>query len=213
MSALTRVYYGYVADVLGFLKRGFAFESAGRRYHFHGFKEPWHLENGVQEVFIRVFSDAARHSYDGVRPFRNYLYRIARNTVMDTFRARKKDVLDVEETTADDAPDAFDETSADPERDLYDKELEATVAVFVGNLDTETQPFFEARFRDHHSVEACARILGWSEYRVKREEKRIKKQFFHFLKDRGYFEGYRFEHQAAWQLTLALLVGAGGMIS
>ena len=40
----------------------------------------------VQEVFLRAFDERARLGYDGLRPYRPYLLRIAKNLRIDTAR-------------------------------------------------------------------------------------------------------------------------------
>jgi RNA polymerase sigma factor (sigma-70 family) len=208
--ALTRVYYAYVSDVLAFLKRGFVFNAGEKRFDFHGYKEPWHLESAVQEVFIKAFSMAARTAFDGIRPYRNYLFRIARNSVIDDFRNKKGDIFNIQERVAgDDDRVLLDKHEPfTPERELVDKQLMETVERYIDQLAAEIQPFFNARFKKGESVESCARRFGWSEYRVKREEKRIKKRFFSYLKESGYFEGYGLGNRRARNLAHTLLLMA-----
>lgn len=194
-SALHRLYAVYVKDIVEFLKRGFSFGASDRQLNFRGFKEPWQLENAVQEVFIRAFSEPARQGFDGIRPYRNYLFRIAKNTVIDAFRQKKSDALNVEEICALEEQEISEhQKTADPEQDLADKQLMAQVAAFVGGLEQEARSLFEVRFVQGASVEDSARILKWSEYKVKRGEAKIKKRFFLQLKENGYFEGYRYEN-------------------
>lgn len=205
--ALTRVYKAYLPDIFNFLKNGFAFNSKGNRYFFKGYREPWHLENAMQDIFSRAFSQSARDAYDGIRPYRNYLFRIARNTVMDAFRDQKKDLLNISDlepaldNTVSDHPDA-----ADPETLLFEKQLAEQVQQFTDQLPQELVAFFNARFNQGESVEGCAKRFGWSEHRVKREEKQIKKRFFCWLQERGYFRGYRYQNHRAMRLAGALLM-------
>jgi RNA polymerase sigma-70 factor (ECF subfamily) len=211
-SALTRLYSEYVNDVVEFLRRGFSFDAGPSRLHFRGFKEPWHLENAVQDVFIKAFSESARMSFDGIRPYRNFLFRIAKNTVIDDFRQKKSDALNVEEISSVDDQEVplFDET-LNPEQHIQDRQLRIRVEAFIGELDRDSRLLFDVRFIQGNSVEESARNLGWSEYKVKRDEKRIKKQFFHRLKDEGYFEGYRFENESVRSLISIVLTATFGM--
>ncbi len=205
-AALHRLYSVYVNDIVEFLKRGFTFDAGASRLHFHGFKEPWHLENAVQEVFIKAFSEAARMSYDGIRPYRNFLFRIAKNTVIDDFRQKKSDALNVDELSpVDDHESRLPDETVNPEQDLEDKQLRAKVEAYIDELDKETRSLFEVRFVQGESVEDSARMLGISEYRVKRDEKRIKKQFFQRLKEEGYFEGFRYENETIRSLITVML--------
>ena len=209
-AAMTRVYYAYVYDIIEFLRRGFAFDAGGKRYFFSGYSEPWHLESRIQEVFIKAFSERARLAYDGTRPFFNYLIRIARNSVMDDFRSRRRDALQIsEQADADEISETPGPHSDDPEQALKDKELTAIVQRFRAELDDSSKALFAVRFTDGSSVETSAATLGWSEYRVKREEKRIRKRFFSFLKTHGYLEGYRLiGPNVESALVCILLIGA-----
>jgi len=60
------------------LAGGVAFSVTG---DYHG------AADVVQEVFVRALSEKARTSYDGLRPYRPYLLRIAKNLMID--RARR----------------------------------------------------------------------------------------------------------------------------
>ncbi|MBI3178986.1 MAG: hypothetical protein HYZ27_04955, partial [Deltaproteobacteria bacterium] len=87
--ALTAVYHEYVASVVDVLTHGFQFESGGRTLRFAGFSDPLELEGCVQDIFVAVFSQSARHGYDGLRPFAPYVLQIARNRVIDELRRRR----------------------------------------------------------------------------------------------------------------------------
>ncbi len=203
---LTRLYALYVTDLVGFLKRGFTFNAEGRRLAFRGYKEPWHLENAVQEVFIKVFSENARNGYDGVRPFRNYLFRIAKNSVMDEFRRKRTDILSVEDAVvADDQPLDTESAPASQEQSMIDKQLKEQLDGFIAHLRPDDRALFELRFVQGECVETCAQKLRWSEYRVKRDEKRIRRQFFDRLKANGYFEGTSYKDPSVRALTVLLL--------
>ena len=146
-SALTRTYTEYLADLVGFLKSGFSFDAAGRQYAFRGYKEPWHLENAVQEVFIRAFSTRARVSYDGVRPYRNYLFRIAKNTVMDDFRKQKSDLLHIERTTAlDECEVPQEDAESGPEQRIIEQQLQVRIEEFAAGLNDTDRALFDVRF-------------------------------------------------------------------
>src|SRR5262245_19722724 len=93
-SALERVYAAYARDVAQQLKRGFTFQSGGRSCRFHGPPSAADLEDRVHDVFVRAFSDGARLAYDGLTPYKNYLYTVARNLVIDDFRKKERALVE-----------------------------------------------------------------------------------------------------------------------
>lgn len=209
-AALRDVYREYAGPLFGFLSRGFSFQSAGRSFSFPGFREPWELENAVQDVFVRAFSANARASYDGLRPYRTYLFTIARNVVIDGLRKRRHALVPLDDGDDETEGRRLDgDDGADPEDEAIQRELAAHVAAFVETLTAEERRLFEARFREGGSVEACADRLGASEFWVKRHEKRLRKRFFAWMRDRGWFEGFRYASGGLQRhLLLLLLRGA-----
>ena len=57
----------------------YSFNAREKQYAFNGYKKAWQLESAVQDVFLKAFRDTARLAYDGQRPFKGYLFTIARN--------------------------------------------------------------------------------------------------------------------------------------
>lgn len=212
-AALEAVYGEYIDSLCAMLKEGFAIEAAGKRFLFEGYREPWSLEAAAQEVFTRAFSPRARLSYDGLRPYRNYLFTIARNYVVDTFRKRRRSFVpldDLTEPTRDKIEESLD-TRGGPEDVAISREIAGLVSEFVSTLNEMERALFSLRFTRGLSVEVTAREAGVTEYRVKRTEKRIRSRFLRFMKQQGYFEGYRSAKPASMKVTLlALLMGGGG---
>src|SRR5262245_33995403 len=93
-AALTEVYRHYAPGVAELLRHGFAFGSAGEMRVFRGYRSSFDLENALQEVFARAFQESALLRYDGLRPYVNYIYAIARNYVIDQLRRRELLVID-----------------------------------------------------------------------------------------------------------------------
>ena len=194
-AALEAVYSEYSEQLFAMLKEGFAIESSEKRYLFEGYREPWHLETAAQEIFTRAFSPNARAAYDGLRPYKNYLFTIARNYVVDTFRKKKRSFVsldDVPEDKRDDADHSSLEKRSGPEEFALSGEIQGLIQKFVASLDAFEKKIFDLRFVSGRSVEASAREAGVSEYRVKRTERKIKSRFYHYMRRRGYFEGFRY---------------------
>ncbi len=144
-SALLRVYFAYAEEVFAYLHRGFPFQSREKQYVFYGYKKVWQLENTVQDVFLKAFRESARLAYDGQRPFKGYLFTIARNLVMDRFRKEPPGRLDFRELKEVDAREIPEEQSRSPEQLAVDKELRDAVSQFVASLDAELGTVFETR--------------------------------------------------------------------
>lgn len=212
-AALGQVYDEYAPSLIELLKEGFAIESSGTRYLFEGYREPWRLETAVQEVFARAFAPAARDAYDGLRPYKNYLYTIARNHIIDNFRRKKRNFLPLEDVPEQKLADLTDPSSSDgsPEAQAVNQELKTIVDVFISGLDSFDKEIFTLRFQKNLSVERSAKLAKVTEYRIKRTEKSIKKRFYKLMRQKGYFEGFRFGTHPT-NLLITLLFRAGGII-
>jgi RNA polymerase sigma factor (sigma-70 family) len=212
-AALGQVYDDYAPSLIEMLKEGFAIESSGTRYLFEGYREPWRLETAVQEVFTRAFAPKARDAYDGLRPYKNYLYTIARNHIVDNFRKKKINFLPLEDIPEQKQEDLTDPPSpyGSPEAQAVNQELKALVDVFIAGLDSFDKEIFTLRFQRNLSVERTAELAKVTEYRIKRTEKSIKKRFYNLMRRKGYFEGFRFGKRPT-NLLIILLLGAGGII-
>jgi RNA polymerase sigma factor (sigma-70 family) len=206
-AALEAVYWEYSEHLMAMLKEGFAIESSDKRYLFEGYREPWDLETAAQEIFARAFSRNARRAYDGLRPYRNYLFTIARNYVVDSFREKKRVFVSLEDVPDQkrDVAEEPGEGGAGPEDFTLSRELEALLEKFVAALDPFEKEIFALRFAEGRSVEASARQAGVSDYRVKRTERRIKTRFYRFMKQRGYFEGFHYRARSLKTLMILLL--------
>ncbi len=214
-DALAEVYQEYSSGLFSLLTRGFSFESKGQQVLFKGYNEPWELENSVQEVFIRAFSQSARQSYDGIRPYRNYLYTIAKNLVIDTFRSADHKALSLDQFLEMDREGdllQLDSGQGSPEEQAAEQELQKVVSDFLAALSDEDRGVFEARFRDGMSVEMAAKKLGTTEHKIKKGEKLIKKKFFLKMQESGYFSGYRYSRLGLERLALFLLLTLGPRI-
>jgi RNA polymerase sigma-70 factor (ECF subfamily) len=88
LDVLDGVYRAHVASirrlVAGILRRYAASAPGGWRAVVID------LPDLVQEVFVRAFSAPTRRGFDGVRAYGPYLGRIARNTVVDYLRRRRR---------------------------------------------------------------------------------------------------------------------------
>ncbi len=212
-AALTVVYREYAGSLFAMLLKGFPVESQNKRYVFRGYKEPWQLENAVQEIFTRAFTEKARCAYDGLRPYKNYLMTIARNYVVDAFRRQRKERSlfdDLPEHRFSELTDEAKEAPLNPESVLVNQKLKEETAKFVDALEVDERALFEIRFVRALSVEAAAAALGMSEYRLKQGERRIRKRFFVYMRARGFFEGFEYVPPVTAILVILYATAASG---
>lgn len=199
-GALRAVYEAHVYDLAGFLRRGFVFNAAGRSLRFRGYDSTFDLEDCLQEVFRRAFGERARISYDGLRPYRNYLWTIARNVVINDYQARVKKLSRYEDVTesdhvADDEWGPGDDplvttpnSHSNPEKAALSDELRSLVDRFVDELPAREHRVFELRYRRGASHLEIERELGLSPSKIKTTEGRIRKRLLRFLHQHGYCE-------------------------
>jgi RNA polymerase sigma-70 factor (ECF subfamily) len=179
-EALQAVYRHYAPRVHGHLRAGFSFSSGGRRLRFHGYQRPYDLENAVQEVFLRAFVPRARLSYDGLRPYGDYLLAIARNLVLNELR--RKEALFVDEERADEAEQP-------PVEELYEqRELDGLLASFAAGLDARMGDYYRARFVENRSQVEAAAALGMHRIVARRLEAKLKLALLDHMKAHGYLE-------------------------
>ena len=128
---------------------------------------------------MRAFAPDTRLSYDGLRPFVPFLFTIARNTLVDWWRRRGREVpmaltLDdtPEEMTADVAPGNFD-----------DARTMAVVERFVRRLHDDLRAVHEARFDRGLSQRDAAEALGMGRQTLRTLERRLTDQLREALAD------------------------------
>lgn len=213
--ALEAIFRAYAPGVATTLRRGFTFESQGRRCSFHGTKSSFDLEDRLHDVFARAFGEQARLGYDGITPFQAYLKSITRNLIIDDFR-RKERAL-VEYSIDADAPSSTEHASeplsgalgmsGDPEHDVANAELIALVARFERSLDPREGDIYQLRYVHELEHADIALKTGLSESKVKTSEKRIRIKFYDFMRRNGYFSGYEQEEKSGWLKLLKVLGG------
>jgi RNA polymerase sigma factor (sigma-70 family) len=203
--ALEEVYRHYVADVATFLQRGFSFTSRDRTLRFTGYAQPFDLDNALQEVFTRAFKESARLGYDGLHSYRNYLFAIARNLVVDEFRNRevamspfieaerqgeRAPVPDGEEAPA--APALTSDGSHRPsaEAEFLQQELSQLYAGFIERLEARDRSFFHARFEEQRTQVEAGQACGLSHMQARTLEKKLRERFLKYMHSGGYLETY-----------------------
>lgn len=190
------VYREHAEPVRRFLTGGFTFVSRGRTCRYRGAGVGIDIDAIVQETFARAFAPSTRVNYDGERPFKNYLYSIAKNLVLREFQRRDR-VLSVDNT--DEATDAlarrgvelgFTPPEPSPEHAVADEELHELTRGFIRTLSAEETEFFTIRFARGLTQEATADEMACTRARVKLLEKNLRRRFLETLRKHGYFVGY-----------------------
>ena len=141
----------------------------------------------TQLTFMRVFNAKARSSYDGIRPFLNFVLRTAHNVAVNEL---EKAWRRHEHLPADIDDDWFDRISREQAKSAEDKVFDAERKKIVADLRKQLSPVekdvFEKRFFDALSQDAAAAALGLTRQRVRTLEQRIRKKAFKLLKTSGH---------------------------
>lgn len=194
-GALTRVYAYYVDELGELIRRGFVTESGGGPLRVPGAANPDDQADVIQETFVRAFSPAARAGYDGIRPFRPYLFRIAKNLMIDRLRARRRDapavsdagLVDLDHLLETNAPLPAPAPPVDGELDW--SRLWRSTQEFLAGLDAESRELVRLRFDEERSQDAAAELMQVSRRRVRTLEARIVAQLRRHLDRAGLLRG------------------------
>ncbi|HEX7480208.1 MAG TPA: sigma-70 family RNA polymerase sigma factor [Polyangiales bacterium] len=152
--------------------------------HVPGLSDPGERRDGVQEVFVRAFEERARLAYDGLRPYKPYLLRIARNLRIDQLRASGRQERDLA-TAFEDHLDAAQPEDVSAEDALDFRALNAATRSYIIELDAESQRFVELRFVEELSQAEVAERMGVTRRRARTLEAQVQQGLARFLKKRG----------------------------
>jgi RNA polymerase sigma-70 factor (ECF subfamily) len=115
-------------------------------------------EDLSHQTFLKVWQNLKNYQDKGL-PFGGWLYRIARNVIIDYYRRSKSTV------SLDHSPD-IPESGRAEEKAEASLELERTIAA-IGRLNPGEQEIVLLRFVEEMSVAETARITGKSENAIK----------------------------------------------
>ena len=203
LKALEAVYRAFERPLRNFVLRGFAFRSEGRQLYFAGLADEHDLEDIIQETFRRAFGAKARAAYDGIRPYKNYLFTIARNAVITDLTSRRRQIP-VGEALMRDAPSddlspleswvlsqrnvLSDGEGVASEEQVENLEIYGLIMGFIEALTHEEEKFFRFRFLAQCSQENTARRMGWNRARVRKLEAKLRRAFLCHVRGSGYLE-------------------------
>lgn len=182
-EALRRVYVRYFDDVLGLLRRGFVL-GGPPPVSVAGLSDEGSALELLQETFVRAFGERARASYDGLRPYRPFLLRIARNLRIDQLRASGRE-LSVGQIEDEHFPSPSDAEPLDAEHEADWAVRSAATREYLAGLDAETQRYVQLRFVQELSQADVAAQLGVTRRRVRSLEDEVQKGLLRFLRARG----------------------------
>jgi RNA polymerase sigma-70 factor (ECF subfamily) len=183
-QALTKVYYQHVDDVARLVRRGFVLDAQGGARVFGAPNADIEREL-VQETFLRAFSPAGRRAYDGLRPYRPYLLRIAKNLLIDRHRRRRPEVsLEAWPEVA-----ALDAAPLGPEleQSLDDRKLFEVTKVYLQSLPAEEREIVRLRFEEGLSQDVVSEQLGVTRRRVRSVEESVQRGLERHLSSQGLY--------------------------
>ena len=190
-DALTAVYREYVDDVLLLLSRGIVEKQKSR--YIRGIADASLRLDCLQDVFVKAFTEKARESYDGLRPYRAYLLTVARNTLIDYWRAHSRDPVAGDCTLVEGDVEAFERDQDTPptadglaeESRLHWQRCLAASDSFFSELDTGTRQFVTLRFREEQPLLEVARQLNMTRWKARALEKRLQTNLKKHLRREG----------------------------
>jgi RNA polymerase sigma factor (sigma-70 family) len=176
-DVLRALYIEHVHGIGAILRAGFTVSSGAGPKRVPGIRSLFEVEELCQEVFERAFKPSARRRYDGIRPFRSYLFAIAKNLRIDQLRRGR---LQIVSTTADlgCAPIA--------EQMMARKQLKDLVQAFVRSLATQDERWYKLRYRDGLGQMDAALVLGIGRTTGRALDASIRRRLVAFLSRHGY---------------------------
>ena len=210
-EAITEVFQTYVHDISSFLQRGFVFSSSGRSCRFEGYRDSFELQDAVQEIFVKAFSERARMQYDGLRSYKSYLLGIAKNFVIDEYRKVESKMrwyrLEDSEATVNEASE-WSGSKPETEARLESDELADLIQGFVASLGCDERKVFDARFTRGLSQRNAAEDVGITRMKLRLVEYRIRSKALKFFKNTGYLpNGLQMDDSTLGLLFLCLGCG------
>lgn len=107
----------------------------------------------LQETFIKVYFNLER--YDAAYTFGQWIYTIARNTSIDSFRRRQPGDIPIDERLS--APASSAPT---PEESVINAQQRSDIESFLEHLSDNYRRMIEMRFFDEYSYEEIAEKLS-----------------------------------------------------
>src|SRR5687767_7438855 len=180
-QALEQVYRHYFPIVTRFLRRGFVVHRSTQASVSFALTQPFELENAVQEVFARAFEERARLAYDGIRPYRDFLFGIAKHVALDELRRRhRKGGASLDDYDMESLPDT-DEVA--PDEGIATRQAIDVVTRFLEEeCDARDKVLYNFRYVEDRSQEATASAAGLTRIQIRRWETKFRARLLRYLK-------------------------------
>jgi RNA polymerase sigma factor (sigma-70 family) len=185
-EALALVYRSYVDDVSRLVRQGFYLDD---HIFVGGIRETALQLDVIQEVFVRSFTPGARMAYDGLRPFRPYLLRIAKNLMVSRTRSREHQAPTIQMT--EEILDGALEAVPSSEEASTLRPFREAAAEYLAQLEPNLRRFVALRFEEEHSQNEVAREMGLSRRNVRTMEEKLRSGLREHLRRRGLSPGTR----------------------
>lgn len=166
-GAFESVYWAYVDPVE---------RLVARCIRAHGPLSPEYamsVEDLVQDVFTRAFTESTRLAYDGIRDYGPYIFTITRNVVVDAFRRRGREVPTDLGTLGDRAIAEATEWGQEPALSA-DLNVLARVRGYLARLPPDLAAVHRQRYGLGVSQDVAAQALGISRQRLRTLEKKLR---------------------------------------
>jgi RNA polymerase sigma-70 factor, ECF subfamily len=178
--AMEAVYWFYVRRIEALVRHGFSLPGAAGAFRAKASE----VEDLVQEVFARAFSERARLSFDGLRAYGPFLATLARNTVIDWGRRRGREVL-VDGRNDDLADLTRADSTPEPVPGWADEDVAAIVSKYLAGLPKDLADLHHRRYVLAESQADAAAALGLSRQQLRTREARLRDGLADALKAGG----------------------------
>lgn len=195
-EVLTELYRAHVDEVRSVLERGFSFSSKGQSIRFRGYREPFQLQEVLQEVFVHAFREKARLAYQPSLPYRPFLVTIARNWVIDRYRKERTEAalfiaigdLAADTESFDDAMDRHGVRygEATPEQQAHQQQLSRVLQEFVEALDEEDSRVLTEHLMGDLTQQEVADLLGTDRNEIRKRIRIMRERLLRHLKRTGF---------------------------
>jgi len=169
-SALTEVYNHYVDRIALVLRRGFRLDATS--IAIPGASDSERERELLHQTFVNAFSEKARLTYDGLKPYQPYLLRIAKNLLLDDGRRMGRVILSATPHLEYDHGEPED-LALPPDEELSFRQLRATTFDYCQTLEPTLQQFVKLRFEDSQSQQIVAETLKVSRRTVRAWEEEV----------------------------------------
>jgi RNA polymerase sigma-70 factor (ECF subfamily) len=167
-KAMEAVYWAYARRIDVLVRRGFTSAASGRAVRG---VSPGEVEDLVQEIFARAFSERARLAFDGLREYGPFLATLARNLVLDWGRKQGREVSLEQGGPTLELPS--DEAHED-EGPWASPEVARTVEAYLQALPPDLAALHHERYVRGQSQGAAAAALGLTRQQLRTREARLR---------------------------------------